>query len=165
MSVIQFSCDPYSALSNFSSHKVLFEGIEYATAEHAYQVAKFADPAMRQRIMHAPSAYLAHEWAQVKEGRTEDFELKKIKIMKAIMLVKLQQHADVREVLHLTGEALIQKNHPTDCFWGIGRMEVGRTGWERFGWSCEAGCDFGSRTCYNRGLSLQKNYDESRRSV
>lgn len=120
MSVIRFYEGEYYLLSNFSAHRVFFEGAEYMTAEHAYQAAKFQDPSMRQKIKDAPSAYLAREWAQTKEGRVEGFEEKKIGIIKSIMKAKTEQHADVREKLSGTGEAVLEKNHPSDSYWGTG---------------------------------------------
>ncbi len=75
---------------------------------------------MRDKIRNAPSAYLAREWAQVKEGRTEGFEERKVAIMKAIMKAKAEQHADVREKLRTTGDTILEKNHPLDAYWGTG---------------------------------------------
>ena len=96
------------------------------TAEHAYQVAKFHDSDTREKIKNAPSAYLAREWAQVKEGRTENWEERKIPIMKEIMRAKALQHEDVREKLLGTGDALLEKNHPFDDYWGTGADGMGK---------------------------------------
>lgn len=120
MSTVRFYEGEYYPLSNFSAHEVVFEGERYKTAEHAYQVAKFHDPVMRDKIRNAPSAYLAREWAQAKEGRSEGFEKKKVGIMKSIMRAKVEQHDDVREKLLATGDANLEKNHPLDAFWGAG---------------------------------------------
>lgn len=106
-------------LSNFSAHEVVYEGVLYATAEHAYQVAKFSDSAQREKIRSATSAFLAREYGQSPFGRTENFD--KVGVMKAIMRAKLQQHVDVQEMLRKTGDAEILKNHPGDeGYWGTG---------------------------------------------
>jgi ribA/ribD-fused uncharacterized protein len=108
----------YYLLSNFSAHKVVYEGDEYMTSEHAYQVAKFSDPEIREKIKNAPSAYLAREYGQSKEGRTPHFD--KVEVMKQIMREKMLQHGDVQEKLLASGDKNIDKNCPTDYFWGSG---------------------------------------------
>ncbi len=118
MEPIKFYEGKYYLLSNFSSHQVEYNGEKYLTAEHAYQAAKFKDPAIKKKIKNAPSAFLAREFGQTKEGRKENFD--KVTVMKEIMRAKLSQHKDVREILKATGEAVIEKNHPEDYFWGTG---------------------------------------------
>jgi len=115
---IGFYEGPYYMLSNFSAHELEYNGEIYKTSEHAYQVAKFVDPDMREKIKHAPSAFLAREYGQSKEGRTPDFD--KVAEMKKIMRAKMEQHEDVRKALLATGEAIIEKNYPTAYFWGTG---------------------------------------------
>jgi hypothetical protein len=115
---IKFYEGPFYMLSNFSSHEVEYKGDVYKTSEHAYQVAKFVDPVRREKIKNAPSAFLAREYGQKKDGRTQDFD--KVKEMKEIMRIKMHQHEDVRKMLEETGNALIEKNHPRDYFWGTG---------------------------------------------
>ena len=117
-SAIQFFHDHYSCLSNFSAHKITYRGEVYVTSEHAYQAAKFADVTIRAKVKEAPSAFLAHEFGQSKEGRTPDFD--KVAIMKEIMRAKMEQHEEVRWALLSTGHQPIEKNHPSDYFWGIG---------------------------------------------
>lgn len=116
MQTVRFYEGPYYLLSNFSAHQVLYLGETYMTAEHAYQVAKFVDSDLRKKIREAPSAFLAREYGQSKEGRAPDFD--KVAVMKDVMRAKLLQHADVREMLLGTGDALIEKNHPLDEYWG-----------------------------------------------
>ncbi len=96
------------------------------TAEHAYQVAKFSDSQMKEKIRLAPSAYLAREWAQVKEGRRSDWEEEKVKVMKEIMKAKVLQHEDVLNALRSTDNKVIEKNHPLDFFWGTGEDGSGK---------------------------------------
>lgn len=121
---INFYEGMYYLLSNFSAHEVVIGGVTYKTAEHAYQTAKFSDSARREKIMNASSAFLAREFGQSEEGRTENFD--KVKVMKEIMRAKLQQHADVRMILLQTGEQQIIKNHPDDYFWGTGADGTGK---------------------------------------
>ena len=107
----------YYGLSNFSAHQVVWEGKTFATAEHAYQACKFADPVKKREIESAPSAFLAREYGQSKEGRAVPFD--KVGIIKSIMRAKLRQHEDVRRSLLATGDREILKDHPEDTgFWG-----------------------------------------------
>ncbi len=121
---IKFYEGEYYLLSNFSAHRVMFEGEEYMTSEHAYQVAKFCDPEVRRKIKDAPSAHLAREYGQSEFGRTPNFD--KVDVMKRIMRAKLQQHDDVRAALRATDGEVIEKNHPLDYFWGTGEDGSGQ---------------------------------------
>ena len=122
--MIEFYEGAYYMLSNFSAHEVVFESVTHKTAEHAYQAAKFADATQREKIMNAASSFLAREFGQSEEGRTENFD--KIKVMKEIMGAKLNQNEDVRMMLLQTGEQQIIKNHPDDYFWGTGADGTGQ---------------------------------------
>ena len=124
MDVIKFYEGEFYLLSNFSAHQVMYSGVEYMTSEHAYQVAKFEDPTMREKIKNASSAFLAREYGQSKEGLTSGFD--KVAVMKEIMRAKLLQHQDVREKLLATEDALLEKNHPRDYFWGTGKDGSGK---------------------------------------
>lgn len=122
---IKFYEGAFYLLSNFSAHRVLFERVEYMTAEHAYQATKFDDATMREKIRNAPSAFLAHEWAQAKEGRKPNWEENKVSVMKEVMRAKALQHEDVRAALLSTEDRMIEKNHPLDIFWGTGEDGTG----------------------------------------
>lgn len=124
--VIKFYEGEYYLFSNFSAHKVTFEETDYMTAEHAYQVAKFSNSQMKEKIRSAPSAFQARDWAQAKEGRRADWEKVKVKVMKEIMKAKVLQHEDVRLALLSTSDKIIEKNHPLDFFWGSGNDGSGK---------------------------------------
>lgn len=125
MDPIRFFEGRYYLLSNFSAHRVKYNGEEYMTAEHAFQVAKYQDPAMREKIKNAPSAFLAWKYGREKEDRVDGWEEKKRSIMKDIMRAKLLQHEDVQEWLLKTSDARIEKNHPDDDEWGTGSDGTG----------------------------------------
>jgi N-glycosidase YbiA len=120
MKIIGFNEGKFYGLSNFSAHKVVYLGLEYMTAEHAYQVAKFNDEKIARKIRNAPSAFLARQFGQEKNGRIDDLQNKKVGIMREIIKAKLDQHQDVKNMLLETGEATIKKNYDDDWFWGIG---------------------------------------------
>lgn len=123
---INFYEGPFYMLSNFSAHKTVYNGVEYITSEHAYQAAKFKDSVAKEKIKNAPSAFLARQYGQQKEGRIEDLENKKVEIMRQVIKAKLSQHDDVKEALLKTGNAVINKNYPDDWFWGTGADGTGK---------------------------------------
>lgn len=120
MDKINFYEGKYYLLSNFSAHRVVFNGVDHQTAEHAYQYEKFSDSAIKDKIKNAASAFLARQYGQTNEGKVDDWEDKKVEVMEQIMRAKMQQHQDVKQVLKETGELEIVKNHPDDYFWGSG---------------------------------------------
>lgn len=124
LKVIGFFEGPWTCLSNFSAHKVVFEGEEYQTAEHAYQVAKFSDPEVRRRIRMAPSAYLARQYGQTEAGRAAPFD--KVAVIKSVMRAKFLQHEDVQRALRASGSAVIEKNIIDCSFWGTGPDGTGQ---------------------------------------
>jgi ribA/ribD-fused uncharacterized protein len=100
---------PYGVFSNLYRRPVDFEGQVYPTAEHAYQAGKARDPKVRAWLLAAPSpallAMAAHGlfswdiapgWSQGRRDR-----------MRAVVLAKFCQHADLAEILIGTGDARI----------------------------------------------------------
>jgi ribA/ribD-fused uncharacterized protein len=98
---------PYGAFSNLYRREIEFEGVVYATAEHAYQAGKARKPVVRDWILAAPSpallAMAAHglyhwdivsNWSRIKFDR-----------MRGVLRAKFTQHEDLREILLSTGSA------------------------------------------------------------
>ena len=98
---------PYGAFSNLYCREVLVDGQIFPTAEHAYQAAKARRHEVRDWILAAPSpallAMAAHglyqwdivpDWSRIKFDR-----------MRAVLLAKFTQHADLRDLLLSTGNA------------------------------------------------------------
>lgn len=98
---------PYGAFSNLYRREIRLDGQTFPTAEHAYQAAKARRPEVRDWILAAPSpallAMAAHglyqwdivpDWSRIKFDR-----------MRAVLLAKFTQHADLRELLLSTGTA------------------------------------------------------------
>lgn len=108
------------ALSSFSAHQIEIWGNKFPTLEHAYQWAKFSDAEVKEKILNAPSVFLAWSIAQdYKEDVTKiDQYFDKVGTMKKLCQAKYFQHADIRDVLHSTGDDVIEKLHPDDLFWG-----------------------------------------------
>ncbi|KKN70547.1 hypothetical protein LCGC14_0429780 [marine sediment metagenome] len=110
----------YRFLSNFWSCSVLYEGITYPSAEHAYQAAKTIDP--QQRLLISQNCPTPGDAKRM--GRTltlrKDWDTMKLLVMKNVVRCKFTQNQTLRNKLILTGsEELIEVNTWRDIFWGI----------------------------------------------
>lgn len=107
---------PYGAFSNLYRRPIIFEGIEFPTAEHAYQAGKARKSAVREWILSAPSpslvAMAAHglytwdivpNWSKIKFDR-----------MRSVLRAKYTQHVDLKELLLSTGDARLVESCRTD---------------------------------------------------
>ncbi|MBI2639883.1 MAG: NADAR family protein [Candidatus Sungbacteria bacterium] len=114
--------------SNFSSFMVFWHGVNWTTAEHAYQAAKFDDPEIAEKIRVAGSAYDAKKVAHAhqNEVRWDWDDDKKLEIMEEIVRAKLTQHPYIQRKLLQTGKREIVENSPRDSFWGRGPDWKGR---------------------------------------
>ena len=115
---------PYGVFSNLYRCKVVFEGEEFATSEHAYQAGKARKEAVRQWILSAPSpglvAMAAHglytwdiapDWSKVKFDR-----------MRGVLYAKFTQYPELKEILLATGDARLVESatvdNPVNRLWG-----------------------------------------------
>lgn len=110
----------YRFLSNFWSCSVLYEGITYPSAEHAYQAAKTIDPEQRLLVsQNCPTPGDAKRRGRVLTLRT-DWEDVKLVVMKSVIHCKFTQNQILGDKLILTGnEELAEVNTWRDTFWGI----------------------------------------------
>jgi ribA/ribD-fused uncharacterized protein len=117
---------PYGAFSNLFPRPIIFEGREYATAEHAYQAGKARREEVRAWILRAPTpglvAMAAHglytwdiipDWSRIKFER-----------MRRVLHAKFSQHEDLKQLLLSTGDARLVESGRVD-------NEVNRT-WGEF---------------------------------
>lgn len=106
----------HSFLSNFSDCKMVYEGIEYPTSEHAYQAAKVTSNEERQKIVSMTPGEVK-KWGRNVVLR-DNFENIKLQIMEDILRIKFSQ-AKLKEKLLATGsEELVEGNWWHDKFWG-----------------------------------------------
>ena len=56
----------------------------------------------------------------------KDWEQVKDEIMQQGVLRKFETHADIREILLVTGDELIVENSPIDYYWGCGKDGSGK---------------------------------------
>lgn len=109
----------YRFLSNFWPAKVVFEGITYPSAEHAYQSAKTLDMDERRRI-----AALATPEAAKRAGRAvvyrADWEQVKFDVMERCVRDKFTRNADLTAKLLATGDAYLEEGNTwNDQVWGV----------------------------------------------
>ena len=109
----------YRFLSNFWPAWVTYEGITYPTTEHAYQASKTLDPEARKRIAALPTPAEAKA-----EGRKlklrGDWETAKFVVMEDVVRLKFTRHADLRDKLLATGDALLEEGNTWgDRVWGV----------------------------------------------
>ncbi len=110
---------PYRWLSNFWSAKVIFEGIEYPSVEHAYVAAKTTCMDTRRKIANMPSPGQAK-----REGRRltlrANWDNIKLGVMEKLVYNKFANNPELKDKLLATGNELIQEgNRWNDKFWGV----------------------------------------------
>jgi len=114
-------------LSNLYKKSLIFEGIEFPTAEHAYQYGKFNDSKTREWAMKAPKphllAILAHglfSWDIV-----ENWSGIKVNRMLEILRVKFSD-PELKQKLLETRKCLLIEKSKSDSFWGVGKKLTGK---------------------------------------
>lgn len=117
----------FFALSNFSAHRVNYQGKVFPSAEHAYHAQKFEESALQDQIINRGSPLeawtLAHE---LKMHRRIDWDDIKIDVLTDIIRHKAQQHQEIRDTLLATGDEEIVEINPNDDFWGNGEDGQGQ---------------------------------------
>lgn len=113
----------YKFLSNFYECEVPYEGTTYWSVEHAYQAAKFDDPAMKVWIARSPTPWEAKANARGKIIRADWNEVR-LPLMDHLVRIKFTHNANLRQRLLDTGdELLIEQNDHGDKFWGVSHGE------------------------------------------
>jgi ribA/ribD-fused uncharacterized protein len=121
MTIDSFSGE-FEFLSNFSANPVLMpDGIEYPTAEHAFQAHKTFDLSKREAISRLNTPGKAKR-AGRKVNLRADWENVKLDIMLVVLLCKFERSEDLRQRLADTrDDELIEGNTWGDTFWGVCR--------------------------------------------
>lgn len=113
----------YRFLSNFYPAPVLFEGILYPTAEHAFQAVKSLSDTERRRIRNLPKPVDAKAAGRRLELRP-DWELNKYDLMVRILRAKFLRTPELRHKLLATApKELVEGNTWGDRIWGQVRGE------------------------------------------
>lgn len=111
--------DEYRWLSNFTPVKVVYEGIEYASVEHAYMSAKSESMEWKSRCADKQISA-----AQIKRESQDivlipDWDNIKVNVMEDCLREKFSQEP-FKSKLEATGGMYIQEgNNWNDTFWGV----------------------------------------------
>lgn len=122
-SVIRFYAvgDEYGFFSNFSPHPITLKGKTGPTSEHYFQAQKFAGTRDEEEVRLAKSPMTAARMGRSrKRPLRKDWEDVKDSVMHEAVLAKFTRHADLREALLGTGEALLVEHTTNDRYWGDG---------------------------------------------
>lgn len=117
----------YIYFSPYTAHAIELDGQVFATVEHAYQCQRYTDKKIIEEIKAAKSPLLAWEVStkykhlQIPEFKNEQH---KLEVMKKLMRLKVEQHAEVKQAL-LNSKGLEIVKHivtypPGDGFWDDG---------------------------------------------
>lgn len=121
MRSVDFYEREFYPLSNFSSFRLSWRGVDFDTSEAAYHWEKFLQPKLRAKIQNARSAHEAFKIAEANKAlRIADWDGIKIRIMRDIIHAKADQHEYVRRKLLETGSRQLVEGSWRDAFWGIG---------------------------------------------
>jgi ribA/ribD-fused uncharacterized protein len=127
----RFDGTAFRFLSNFYPAKVVYEGIEYPTSEHAYQAAKTLDVYQRHNVASQPTPGAAKKFGKAVSMRP-DWDDVKVDVMEEIVYAKFTQNENLGDMLILTEDIeLIEGNNWGDTFWGVcdgvGENHLGKT--------------------------------------
>lgn len=103
-------------LSNFHSCKIVYEGIEYPSSEHAYVAAKTDNPLQKLAISEIANTSDVKRFGITLKLK-DNWDLIKISIMKNIVESKFDQNKDLMKLLQETRPyELIEGNNWGDKF-------------------------------------------------
>ena len=109
----------YTWLSNMVPVKIIYEGIEYPSVEHAYMSAKSSDMAWKSRCADTQISPKQIKQESKSIRLRDEWEDMKIDVMKECLEQKYQQEP-FKTLLLGTGETHIQEgNWWGDFFWGV----------------------------------------------
>lgn len=132
---VYFYEQDFYVLSNFSSFRVRWLGIDFDTSEHAYHFCKFwqsgggslEQKTIRGIILASRSAHDAFKTAeQYRHLRRPDWDAVKVGQMRDILRAKADQHEYVRRKLLETGDRVLIENSWRDPYWGWGPNRDGQ---------------------------------------
>lgn len=121
---------PRHFLSNFHSEALLYKGILYRTAEHAYQASKAVFQPDRERIAGMRTPGEAKRAGREVRIMRKDWEEVKVEVMLEIVRIKFKAEGLAKMLLATKDEELVEENTWGDKFWGtsggVGRNELGK---------------------------------------
>ena len=127
--MIQFASlrGEYGCFSNFAPYPITLKGTVWPTSEHYFQAQKFAGTEHEEAIRLAKSPLVAARMGRSRQRPLRaDWDAVKDAVMLAALRAKFTQHADLRETLLATDDALIVEHRARDAYWGDGPDGSGR---------------------------------------
>lgn len=123
---ILFYEQEFYVFSNFSSFAIQWNEFLWMTSEHAYHSEKFEDGNIQKQLKNTRSAHDAMKIAYAnKDKYRKDWENNKLRVMKEILMAKVEQHPYVKKKLQESiGKELIE-NSWRDSYWGWGPNKDG----------------------------------------
>ncbi len=113
--------DEFGEFSNFAAYPISLDGEQWPTSEHYFQAQKFHDRKYRQKIRTANTPMLAASLGRDRKQKLRrDWDAVKVGVMRAAVLAKFTQHADLRLLLLSTGDAKLVEHTENDDYWGDG---------------------------------------------
>lgn len=122
----------HAIFSNFAPTPLVIGGLEYPTAEHYFQSAKFrdTDAAYAEEVRLARTPLDAKRLGKSREHRIHPYwggmDGESIRAMRRALFSKALQNKEFRELLRSTGNARIIEASPWDRFWGEGKDKKGK---------------------------------------
>lgn len=114
----------YRFLSNFWPCKVIYEGVEYPSSEHAYMAQKTLDLELREKIRLCKEPRDAKRLGRKIKLRA-DWEDVKVDIMFQVLKAKFFQNPQLKEWLLATGDRYLEEtNSWNDIFWGVNAITL-----------------------------------------
>lgn len=120
--------DEYGCLSNFAAYPIRLAGATWPTTEHYFQAQKFpSDPEHQAAIRTTTSPMIAARMGRDRKKKLrDDWESVKDSIMADALRAKFSQHAELREILLNTGDAVLVEHTKNDSYWADGGDGSGR---------------------------------------
>jgi ribA/ribD-fused uncharacterized protein len=119
--------DKYGCFSNFYRAPIRLHGRVWPTSEHWFQAQKFAGTSREEEIRQARTPSEAARLGRSRKHRLRpDWETVKDNIMREGLAAKFTQHADLRDILLGTGDAVLIEHTENDSYWGDGGDGSGR---------------------------------------
>ena len=104
--------------SNMTPCTIVYNGVTFASTEHAYQYAKYVDPEKRLKILQAPHGVVAKRLAKKWPVETQNWDQICVQVMWDINVLKWSQPGFKAQLLN--GPAsILELNNWMDFKWGI----------------------------------------------
>jgi len=114
------TANPYFEFSNFYNVSPIFiDGEYYETNEHYYQSEKTNDPAIRQKIIAAPTPGRARELGEILPIDS-NFYANRDQVMLKALKAKFIQHPSIGDILKSTGNSRLFYHTVNDSYFGDG---------------------------------------------